>query len=613
MATGFLPASSPAHAGLVLALALLLGAAPGALSAQTVTGRLVNRETGEPLDAAFVILVDSAGIARSRTLTNAEGRYLLEAPGPGRYSVHAELIGYAGYESPFLVLSEGQTTVHDVAVSFQAIELASIEVTGEQRCTVRPGSGLRTAEVWEEARKALEAAAWTQREGAVRFRAVGFERELDADGKRVLSERRAGRAGYTAGSPYKSLPAEDLAENGYVRPEEDGSWTYYAPDAQVLLSDPFLDTHCFELRTQDSLPELIGLTFRPVERSRQADLRGVLWLDRGSAELRFLEFTYTRLPYPVESSLIGGRVDFDRLGNGPWIVSSWRIRMPEVEMGRQVVGAFRVNEQTYRITGFIEVGADVQDVEDRHGTAVLAHGRGGGAIRGVVYDLDGATGVADAEVSVVGTNRGTRTDGSGQFEVTGMPQGIYALQVTPRGWALPWPPPTRQEVEVQEGDTSLVQVRLPGPREVATALCGEVAEDTLPGVVLGRVTDGAAGSPVAGREVVITWSSFSLSEDPTRMGVQTRWRGTTVTTDQEGWYRACGVPAGVLLRIRAVPLGSLTAEQTSDRLWQPDVRLPPEATELRVGYDNPIGRADLTTGGAEGRRGPSPMTAAEEP
>ncbi|HZD03903.1 MAG TPA: hypothetical protein VE173_03270, partial [Longimicrobiales bacterium] len=215
---------------------------------------------------------------------------------------------------------------------FAAIELAGIEVAGEQRCTVRPGSGLRTAEVWEEARKALRLAAWTEAQEAVAFRAVDVEAELDPGTLKVRKERRRSHSGYIHGSPYESYPAEDLAENGYVRPAPGGRWTYLAPDAGVLLSDPFLDGHCFELTGDESRPELIGLAFRPVDRGSDADIRGVLWLDRRSSELRTLEFTYTTLPYPVESELIGGKVDFERLASGPWIVRSWRIRMPEVAL-----------------------------------------------------------------------------------------------------------------------------------------------------------------------------------------------------------------------------------------------------------------------------------------
>ena len=40
---------------------------------------------------------------------------------------------------------------------------------------------------------------------------------------------------------------------------------YWAPDAAVLLSDEFLDTHCFHVtRNERRAPGLIGLAFQPV-------------------------------------------------------------------------------------------------------------------------------------------------------------------------------------------------------------------------------------------------------------------------------------------------------------------------------------------------------------
>jgi hypothetical protein len=55
---------------------LLLSTLPVGVAAQTVTGRLVDRSTGEPLQAAFVVLLDGGGVERgafSRTPRDAMG------------------------------------------------------------------------------------------------------------------------------------------------------------------------------------------------------------------------------------------------------------------------------------------------------------------------------------------------------------------------------------------------------------------------------------------------------------------------------------------------------------------------------------------------------------
>jgi hypothetical protein len=361
----------------------------------------------------------------------------------------------------------------------------------------------------------------------------------------------------------------------------------------VLLSDAFLDGHCFELTEHESRPELIGLAFRPLSRSRQADIQGVLWLDRPSSELRYLEFSYTNLPYLVESPFIGGRVEFDRLQDGPWIVRSWRIRVPQVAFGRQAFEAMRVNEQRYRVAGIHEVGAEVQDVVNREGASLLTEAEGGGSLTGVVYDARGEATVVGAEVSLVGTLRSAWTGEDGAFEVHGLRDGLYELRVIPGAWDLPWLPPAAGEVTIRMGDTSQVRLRLPTPAELVRSLCGNAVRDTLPGAILGRVTDAATGQPVAGRNVVVAWSGLVVVDDGIGLGMRGPWRGAAAASDAAGWYLACGLPAGTPIRVRAMPPYDDTSEETANRLWQLDLRLPPDARETRVAYGDPIGRVDL--------------------
>ncbi|MEJ2679240.1 MAG: carboxypeptidase-like regulatory domain-containing protein [Gemmatimonadota bacterium] len=509
--------------GVFIALALSVTAVPAA--AQLVTGRLVDRTTGEPLDGAFVVLVDSTGVDRGGILTNREGRYFLRVPGPGRYTIRAERIGYASATSEPLMLAADETRVYDMAVSTQAIELESIRVTAEQRCTVHPGSGARIAAVWNEARKALQLAVWTEQQRVVRYRVVNFERELDPETLRVRRETRTGASGYADGSPYRSLAPEDLAEHGYIRPSEATGWTYYAPDAGVLLSDAFLDGHCLELEQDAGRPGLIGLAFRPVERSDRPDIEGVLWLDRRSAELRYLEFSYTTLPFPVSAAHIGGRVDFARVAGGPWIVRSWWIRMPEVGMQQQVLGVIGLDKKTYRLLGIREAGGEVLNVDDRSSDAVLGAGAPGGSLAGVVYDSSGFVTVANIQVTLAGTEREARTATDGRFAIHGLPEGRYGLRVTPRAWPFPWPPPEADTASVRNGDTTFVRLLLPNTDAVLRTLCSEPPPDDLPGVVFGRVTD-AAGRPIAGDSVVVSWSQYAVVD--VTANVQARWQAAVV-------------------------------------------------------------------------------------
>ena len=151
----------------------------------------------------------------------------------------------------------------------------------------------------------------------------------------------------------QSLPAEDLVSEGFVRESEGNETEYYAPDAQVLLSNAFLNTHCLKLTADEASPSLIGLAFEPGIEGELADVEGTLWVDRESGELRFLEYGYTRVPFDQGREQAGGRLEFEALPDGAWIVRQWWIRMPTVQ---------RSGLNRARLLGFKETGAVITRV-----------------------------------------------------------------------------------------------------------------------------------------------------------------------------------------------------------------------------------------------------------
>jgi Carboxypeptidase regulatory-like domain len=324
-------ASSLRRAWALCAAALLALAAPAA--AQAVIGELVERTTGAPVGGAVVVLLDAEGTQRASALTGPTGVFALRAPAPGTYRLRAERVGYASTLSPPLELAAGQTVRHRLVSAEAAVQLDALAATGTRRgCRVRPGAGEATAALWEEARKALNAAAHVEEAGRLRYDVEIHQRELDPVSLAVLKdERRRGTS--VERSAFVSQPAEVLAREGYVRVVNQGTkdegTDFYAPDAHVLLSDAFLDGHCFRMEERAApSPELVGLAFEPVRRTRNADVAGVLWLDRRTSELKALEFRYTSLPVHVDPERLGGRVEFDRLETGEWFVRRWWIRMP---------------------------------------------------------------------------------------------------------------------------------------------------------------------------------------------------------------------------------------------------------------------------------------------
>lgn len=306
----------------------LAGVAP--VAAQAVHGTVVEEGSGHPVAGGFVVLLGEDEEQQGASLTDKDGRFRIDAPGGGQYRLGVDRIGYLSVTTPLFPIPAGRKIEYRLSVRVEPVELAGIDVAVDSACHVRPGMELPSAQVWEEVRKALNATAWTQREGLLRYTVVATERRLDPWTRRVEDERQRTHSGLSRGSPYVALDAGRLAAEGFAR-VDDETQVYYAPDATTLLSDWFLDNHCFRLTpASETEPGLVGLGFEPTGQAGRIDVRGTLWLDGRTAELSALDFDYTGLPASMGRVEAGGRVEFDRLASGEWIVARWEIRMPVV-------------------------------------------------------------------------------------------------------------------------------------------------------------------------------------------------------------------------------------------------------------------------------------------
>jgi hypothetical protein len=92
------------------------------------------------------------------------------------------------------------------------------------------------------------------------------------------------------------------------------------------------------------------------------DVRGTLWLDARTFELKLVEFKYSRLPVATTNRHVGGEVRFARLPTGAWIVERWFIRMPRYG-DKPTTRSTGVPGQrpivTYPLTRLIEEGGTV--------------------------------------------------------------------------------------------------------------------------------------------------------------------------------------------------------------------------------------------------------------
>ena len=319
-------------------LALLLTCGPGLLGAQAIRTTLLGEGTGRPVAGAFVILMDTVGREIGRTLTDETGHVRLDAP-PGAYRLFVLRIGMARWTGQPFTLAAGDTITTPIEAPEIPVMLSEIVVHAERRCRVRPEEGSAAAALWEEARKALEATEWTITHPVYRFQAGRYARTFGPTGNRPLSDERRNLSGSLTW-PFASLAPESLVAHGFAQPDSEGVMTYYGPDLPVLLSGVFLERHCFRVaRARGAAADsLLGLAFEPVGGRRAVDVSGVLWLERRSAALDALEFRYTSLGRWAGGGA-GGRVAFQRLPNGAWVIRRWHIRMPIPLVGKRLRSA----------------------------------------------------------------------------------------------------------------------------------------------------------------------------------------------------------------------------------------------------------------------------------
>jgi hypothetical protein len=300
------------------------------VQAQMVRGRVTEGASGRAL-AGVVIELRAGhehGTRVGASLTSNAGEYAVSAPTAGRYVVLAKRIGVKRFATTSFDLGAGESVVRDLALDPVLYTLPEVVVTGLTTCDASAGDGARVASLWEEARTALLATQVSLRDQLFKAQVTRYVRELDPRTRRVVGETRSEVGGVVA-RPFLTIDAESLSVRGYWVANADSGATYYAPDADVLLSDAFLRDHCFrEARNVRDRRGLVGVGFQPLPSRTVPDVVGVLWLDERTYELRFVEFGYSRAVSANDSVNVGGEVHFARLPGGAWIIRRWFIRLP---------------------------------------------------------------------------------------------------------------------------------------------------------------------------------------------------------------------------------------------------------------------------------------------
>lgn len=107
-----------------------------------ITGRVVDRETGRPVQGVRVMLVGQAGVVE----TDLDGRYRTPPVAAGLYSVRAMYIGYNPVQRDSIRVVGGQTVTVDFALTVRAVELDELAVEAVIPVAPKTDAGLLAAQ-----------------------------------------------------------------------------------------------------------------------------------------------------------------------------------------------------------------------------------------------------------------------------------------------------------------------------------------------------------------------------------------------------------------------------------------------------------------------------------
>jgi hypothetical protein len=543
----------------------------GSTTGQVVRGSVHSRVISDGITGTVLLLIDSANAIAARTLADEHGDYVLYAPMRGHYQIRALRIGFHPMTSAPFSLA-GDTTIAIQMVDLP-LDLPVVTTRERTQCAVRPDSGLALTALWEDAKTALLATAITRDDAKYRFDLTDHTRIYDFKTRELLDVDLKEAAVYDTHS-WVSAPAERLERDGYVIERRDSA-TFIAPDIETLLSEYFVATHCFRVGVQggDADP-LIAVEFDPASRAKHVEIRGTLWLDRRTHELRSLDFTYVNLALPIAGtdSAAGGHVGFARLSTGAWVVTDWAIRVPVAHVASEQGSSPALHRiggpltLLYRHAVIDELhvsGGTLRDVS-RDGTLVWSRGT-----RSVEVHVTSANARADlpAEQSVIflvgSQRRFVLADSLGHATIHDLLPGAYLIEVATPELDVLGAPRTRVRIDVDSSAPPATDVRVKSSLDAARAVCLDDAkslnDDT--GVIVGSVRRG--DEPLSGRAVSVSWIGEAAGAHSPGSIIRRNVR----TLASDGRFLACGVPRNRPIEIRvagdeaAPTMARLTTDQ----------------------------------------------------
>ncbi len=186
-----------------------------------------------------------------------------------------------------------------------------------------------------------------------------------------------------------------------------------------------------------------------------------------------------------------------------------------------------------------------------------------GRVEGTVVDSVHNRSLAGVKVLAVGTSSPTdapRTaisDSTGRYQIDSLPPGGYVVGFeSPLLDSLEIVLPPRR-AEVPQGGVATVDLAMPPVAKIRAAVCPGTTLTENTGAIFGRVVSAETESSLAG--VTIALAGREIAVDPISLRPTPHERAASVTTNDGGWYLACGVPTGTWLSMELEHAGRVGA------------------------------------------------------
>ncbi len=306
-------------------LAVLSAVLVPAVGAQRFVGSVALPGGAGPAAGVLVVAEDSTGRLVAESITLDDGSFAIFVDSTATVTLRLLRSGAAPVTVVTKRLGDAQVdTIRAVLPAAAPLLGASVE-RGSSTCRGRREGKDPVHVLLAQADIALRVTQLRIGRSDVAARFVTFNHRTAKNGTDTLRTAFRRAAGALP-ALFEPTSTEQLEAGGFFA-TVGGERVFRAPDAAILTSDWFQETHCFTLRrvTADSLV----LEFAPTrERKGLIDIAGEYRFDRRTLDLREIAFSYVGLPAEERKSDAGGVLEFARAANGNWLVAAWNQRVP---------------------------------------------------------------------------------------------------------------------------------------------------------------------------------------------------------------------------------------------------------------------------------------------